>query len=58
MEIYNLVLHTQPESLNGKDNLGDTGIKGRILKRILKEQIVKKWIRFLWLRIEASGRLL
>jgi hypothetical protein len=38
------------------DHLGDLGSDGKtILKWIKKEQDVRMWIEFIWLRIEFSG---
>jgi hypothetical protein len=45
--------------LEGKDNLEDLGIDGRIILRwSLEKWGLKVWTGFIWLRIQTSGGLL
>jgi hypothetical protein len=53
-------MHTklQTESLTGKHHFGDLSPDRIILKCILKEQGVRVWTAFIWVRIWTSGGLL
>jgi hypothetical protein len=47
------------ESLNGRDQLEDIHVDGRIiLKWILGKYIMGMWIGFIWLRIGTVDRIL
>jgi hypothetical protein len=47
------------ENHKQRDHLGDIGIYGRIiLKLIFKKYDVKSWTGFIWLRLETSYGLL
>jgi hypothetical protein len=54
-------IHTKfwSENLKGRDHLGNPHVDGRIkLKRIVKKEGMKVWIKFIWLIMRTSGGLL
>jgi hypothetical protein len=41
--------------LKERNHLEDLGIDGMIIKWLLKKQVHRVWIRFVWLRIRSSS---
>jgi hypothetical protein len=51
-------LYFRSESLNGRDHMGNLGIDGRIILKLIRKLRLKKWTGFTKLRIDSSVLIL